>query len=262
MLEQLCHGDSSFITLTYSPEKVPANGSLVPKDLQDWLKRYRKACAPVRLRFYAVGEYGDQSQRPHYHIACFGIPGCSYGKTRNLPDPSTCCPGCNLVSTTWGKGRVFLGELTRTSAQYIAGYVVKKMTSKHDERLLGRLPEFSRSSNRPGIGAPAVETIISSLYQFNLDITQTDVPSALRHGKKILPLGRYMRRKLRIALGRDPNAPKEALEKFHHEMLLVLQDTIKSEDFVTVRELLQKRNAGKIASQETRSHIMRKRGNI
>ena len=186
MLEQMVHAESSFVTLTYSPDKIPQGGTLVPKDLQDWLKRFRKAVAPVRVRFYAVGEYGDATQRPHYHAAVFGYPGCVYGTTRNLPDPSTCCPGCNLVHTTWGKGRVFLGTLTRTSAQYIAGYVVKKMTDENDDRLYGRHPEFARMSKMPGIGAPAVEAIISSLKDFNLDYTQTDVPSGLRHGNIIV----------------------------------------------------------------------------
>ena len=66
MLEAMCHGDNAFVTLTYEDDNVR---SLVPKDPQDWLKRIRKAVEPLRLRYYLVGEYGDISERPHYHVA-------------------------------------------------------------------------------------------------------------------------------------------------------------------------------------------------
>lgn len=38
-----------------------------------------------------------------------------------------------------------------------------------------------------------------------------DVPLSLQHGMKKLPLGRYLRRKLRTFIGRDANAPLEAM---------------------------------------------------
>lgn len=81
--------------------------------------------------------------------------------------------------------------LSAKSAMYIAGYVVKKMTHSSDPRLDGRAPEFARMSLKPGLGALALDAVVSVLVQYNLP-----VPLGLRHGKKILPLGRYLRRKL------------------------------------------------------------------
>lgn len=65
MLEAAQYEDNCFITLTYDDEHLPLGMSLVPKDLQDFLKRFRSRIAPIKVRYYGVGEYGDQTQRPH-----------------------------------------------------------------------------------------------------------------------------------------------------------------------------------------------------
>lgn len=224
MLEMSMHSENSFVTLTYNEDNLPHGSSLEPKDAQDWLKRFRKRIAPVRVRYYLVGEYGDETQRPHYHAALFGYPSCYYGTTRNYRLQRSCCPRCDLVRETWGKGDILLGSLTTESAQYVVGYVIKKMTSMEDTRLTGRYPEFARMSRRPGIGSGAAPAIVQALEAFNLDKSQTDVPSALRHGNKILPLGRYMRRLLRQALTGDPNATPDSQIERSKEMLAVLFD--------------------------------------
>lgn len=208
MLEALQHSDNSFVTLTYSDEHLPPGGSLNPKDTQDWLKRLRKAWQRP-LRYYLVGEYGDLTQRPHYHLAAFGLPVCARGSTRKSKSIRGCCNVCDLISDTWGHGQILSGSLETSSAQYVAGYVTKKMTSKDDPRLQGRHPEFARMSLRPGIGATALHEVASVLMEFGLEDEQGDVPSALRHGGRLLPLGRFMRRRLRELVGRAPGAPGE-----------------------------------------------------
>ena len=105
-----------------------------------------------------------------------------------------------------------LGSLTPESSQYIAGYVTKKMTFRDDPRLKGRHPEFSRMSLRPGIGATFVDEIASTLLTAGTDTGSSDVPSALRHGNRILPLGRYLRGRLRERLGHGKTASPMALE--------------------------------------------------
>ena len=126
MLESYMHKESSFLTLTYAPEHIPSGGTLVPRDAQLFLKRLRKSISPVQIRYFLVGEYGDSTQRPHYHAALFGI---GIGFT-------------DVVKEAWGRGHVMLGDLTLHSAQYIAGYTIKKMTQKGDPRLDGRHPVF------------------------------------------------------------------------------------------------------------------------
>lgn len=186
-LEALCHGDNSFVTLTYADDAVR---SVVPRDLSLWLKRMRRnpLCPP--LRFFAVGEYGDRSGRPHYHAALFGFPSCQLQNSRVIGECS--CQACSVVRKTWGYGHVMVGTLTHQSASYLAGYVTKKMTSTSDVRLAGRHPEFARMSFRPGIGAAAMWDVASVIMQYKL----ATIPTALRQGSRILPLGRYLRAKL------------------------------------------------------------------
>lgn len=97
--------------------------------------------------------------------------------------------------------------------QYVAGYVTKKMTSKDDPRLEGRHPEFARMSTRKGLGFSAMHEVASELMKLGLDDTETDVPSALRHGSSIMPLGRYLRRELRSLVGDPKEAPNATIQE-------------------------------------------------
>lgn len=129
MLEAALYSENLFVTLTYEDSKLPKGGTLDPRDTELWVKRFRERLRlehGLHCRYYLVGEYGDNTWRPHYHAALFGI-GIEHTK---------------LVHDTWGKGYTQAGPLTLQSAQYIAGYVTKKMTAKEDARLQGRAPEF------------------------------------------------------------------------------------------------------------------------
>lgn len=229
MLEAAQYTDNAFVTLTYDDASLPVTGAmlptLVPEHPKNWLKRLRKHFPPEHVRFYLAGEYGDENFRPHYHVALFNVPTCARGRTRRRPGSTRpiwkgCCAACELVGTTWEKGDVDLGILEASSAGYVAGYVTKKMTHAQDPRLLGRWPEFSRQSNRRGgLGKDAMWEVASQLMKFNLDLTQADVPSSLRHGKKILPLGRYLQQQLRMMVGKDAAAPEAVKQKHAAEML-------------------------------------------
>ena len=160
-----------------------------------------------KLRFFLVGEYGEVEQRPHFHAALFGYRGCDFGDwfVYSGQERKECtCVSCGIIRDTWGKGRIHQGVVERKSAQYLAGYTVKGMTGDDDKRLGGREPEFARMSLRPGIGAGAVERIKATLDRY-----EKGVPGGLRHGARVLPLGRYLREKLYE--GR-PNAELEKLK--------------------------------------------------
>lgn len=223
MLESLEHSHASFLTLTYADQnlvRVPGKdlATLSPEHLRNWLKRLRFKLQPQKIRFYAVGEYGDQSQRPHYHAVIFGLPPCSYGMTRKLKHSvgKSCCSTCDLVRDTWMLGNIYVGEVNLQTAQYVAGYTVKKMTCADDLRLEGRYPEFARMSLKPGIGAGMMHEVASALLEH--DDQLEDVPTVLRHGMKQMPLGRYLRKKLRAAMGREVTTPASVLEKRSEEM--------------------------------------------
>nr|QJB21676.1 MAG: replication initiator protein [Microvirus sp.] len=185
MLESKYHETSSFLTLTYSDLHLPLDYSLNPEHLTLWLKRFRAAIYPKKIRYFAVGEYGDDTQRPHYHAALFGVG----------PEAQ------DIVHSTWGMGHVMLGTLNIQSCRYVAGYVTKKMTSPTDYRLQGRHPEFTRMSRKPGIGKAAVADIVNTLdCEAGAELLRDDVPSALTISGRPLPLGDYMRSKIKDAV--------------------------------------------------------------
>ena len=85
MMELKTAWNAIFLTLTYddahlefAPYVDPETGEvshrpvLVPEQLQKYLKRIRRAAerrgAPAHIRFFACGEYGEDTERPHYHV--------------------------------------------------------------------------------------------------------------------------------------------------------------------------------------------------
>lgn len=244
MLETMKHEGSCFITLTYDDKHLPDDGSLVPREVQLWLKRFRRRIAPKEIRYFLVGEYGGQNQRPHYHVAVFGYEGCYRGRTEHRV--KKCCPGCDLVQTSWSDkqgeyiGGIDVGQLNFQSASYISSYVQKGLTTKDDSRnsefrkgsglLLGsRHPEFCRMSLKPGIGADAMDEAAYSIENCGVsDYVDgvVDVPASFRHGPKYFPLGRYLRRKLREKIGCGPDTPEYALKIYGAQMRELFEKTI------------------------------------
>ena len=134
------------------------------------------------------------------------------------------------------------------------------MTAKDDVRLNGRVPEFARMSLRPGIGADMMHDVASTLMEFNLEDTQADVPSALRHGKRIMPLGRYLRRKLRVTVGMDPNAPQSTLDEAR-AALQPLRD-IAFENSQSFKETVIRAADQKVLQMEQKAKMFRKKGSL
>lgn len=143
---------NSFVTLTYDEDHVPLDGSLNHKHFRLFMKRVRRAFGPTR--FFMSGEYGGQFGRPHYHACLFGV----YFEDRKLL--STSGAGSDLyssetLSSLWERGYASVGDVTFSSAAYVARYVVKKVGEKHirvdgDGAVLE--PEYGQMSRRPGIG--------------------------------------------------------------------------------------------------------------
>jgi len=218
MLESLTHSANAFVTLTYADEHLPKDLSLDPATLTGFLKRLRSRISPQRIRFYAVGEYGDESQRPHYHALLFGYQSCLRGRSIYSTRRPDCCSSCDRIRDTWGLGYVGLGSVTPESVGYVVGYIVKNMRRTDDWRLKGRWPEFSRMSLRPGIGFGALDELTQTIMRYNLD----DEPvTTLRHGKSRRQLGRYLNRKLEQMLGQEKGV-------YNDEEVLALWDTAKA----------------------------------
>lgn len=262
MLESLLNEDNSFLTLTYEDTRIENSSTgfptLNPTHLKNWLKRFRKEISPLKIRYYAVGEYGDQTQRPHYHVALFNYPTCRFGRTRHSRvGHKVCCAQCEMVYQTWGYGNIDLGGLSAESAAYVAGYVTKKMTSKLDHRLNGRYPEFARMSLKPGIGGDFMHDVASSLMEFNLEDRMDDVPSSLRHGSRVLPLGRYLRRRLRKFMGWQEDAPQATLDQMAEELRSLRESAFdNSRSFKS--EIIQAAD-NKVLQMETKNRIYKRK---
>ena len=190
-----------FITLTYNDDHLPTflaedgnvAATLRPADLHRWIKAMRKRLNP--FRFFAVGEYGDKSGRPHYHAVVFDADVFHVEHCARL-----------LWERIFEFGFVSVGLLEVNRASYVAQYTLKKMTKPDDARLGGRWPEFARQSRRPPLGAEAMQCIRDSLFSLQgcqALLVKGDVPTEFRYQGKRYPIGRYWREWLR----RELNVP-------------------------------------------------------
>lgn len=164
MHENKMHEVSSFVTLTYDDEHLPAGGTLVKRDLQLFMKRLRKA-RDEKIRFYACGEYGDRTNRPHYHLLLFNC-GFADRRLRKRSAGGHDCYDSAELRELWPAGQNLIGDVTFESAAYVARYVLKKITGPMAEwHYSGREPEFTLMSRRPGIGLPFLEKYGDEIYR-------------------------------------------------------------------------------------------------
>lgn len=216
MLEASQYKDNCFVTLTYDDEHLPEDGSVNPEHMRFFLKLLRKKVHPLKIRYYGVGEYGDQTWRPHYHLVLFGFPTCQRGRTLQETN-RVCCPTCSLVQRVWKRGHVLLDSVVPASAAYVCGYVAKKATRQYSDNLGTRHPEFARMSLKPGIGYGLMHDVASAIMEHGLEESE-DVPIHLRHGSKLWPLGNYLRKNLRRMIGRSEKTPESVLKKMEEEL--------------------------------------------
>ena len=140
--EYLNSNSAFFITLTYddlhlpfvtSKGKFSVKPTLNKKDLQKYIKRLRnehvkfiKRVSSERkvkitsrpIRYYAVGEYGTKTARPHYHLVLFNM------------DIANLTP----IKSKWNKGHVDIGSVTSASINYVTKYMFKPFDTKNDQR--------------------------------------------------------------------------------------------------------------------------------
>ncbi|WNK13186.1 MAG: replication initiator protein [Microvirus sp.] len=149
--EATLHTQNSFITLTYDDQNCPEN--LNPEHLRLFIKSMRKHC---KFRYFACGEYGTTTRRPHYHAIIFGQD--FLGDSFKINDELYVNP---KLQSTWGRGLISIAPVNMATCMYVAGYVNKKAGDKDT---------FNRMSLRPGIGH-------SWLDKYSNDILNTETIS-------------------------------------------------------------------------------------
>lgn len=252
-LESLCHEHNSFVTLTYNRVSVPGNWQLRPDHLVSFIRELRRQLYPFRIRYFGVGEYGEQNYRPHYHLSLFGVSPYSGHNNQRIDE---------MVQRTWGMGYTSTNEFNHLTAQYVSGYVVKKLKDRKDGHEW-IVPEFARMSNRPGIGANAMQIIAKQLDSTYTDWRDGDVPRVLHIGKRSIPLGRYLLARLRKEVGFTPEYIKTIRDRQSYEQsvqMQVLQDSAAPGS--TFKASYLSDIEGKLNQVEARARLYKKRDTL
>lgn len=171
MHETKSHAKCSFLTLTYDDKSLPSNGSLNKSHLRTFFNDLRGRLSyggESKIKFFAVGEYGEKSSRPHYHAIVFGqsfrSDCCKYSAVKEAPSRSGGDQFSHgLLSEVWPYGLHRVSKVTFESAAYVARYSLKKITGVDAADHYGeRTPEFLSISN--GIGKAWFETWKEDVY--------------------------------------------------------------------------------------------------
>lgn len=231
MLHELPYHDcSSFVTLTYDDKYLPKNNSLVKTDLQKFFKRLRKITTQ-KIKYFACGEYGDLTQRPHYHMILFGIGLWPEHKEFVMHSWPFADWSVNSI-----RNKSF-GEVSSDSIRYVAQYVDKKFSGPLAQEVYydkGRETPFKLSSNGLGLRwiLDNMETVRANL-SFTINGVKMSLP---RYYVNKLCLGPYDRDKL-TAKGMDKDIDSvykltgekltsdEAYKKLSNDEVLTIEKT-------------------------------------
>lgn len=220
MHEAELHEDNCMVTLTYSDEHLPNDGSLRPEDPQLWMKRLRKRFRDRKISFFLAGEYGDKHKRPHYHALLFGLD-FQTGIVYNVNDKR---PHVNDLEDSWGLGQVHVDPLTYETAAYVARYCLKKQEKEIDYCdvstgvILQR--EYTRMSRRPAIGKNWFLANHVDTYKDDTVVMGTTISRPPRYYDKLLAaqdpeniLKKIKRKRLEASFSRRANSTDERLKK-------------------------------------------------
>lgn len=98
------------------------------KDLQNFFKRLRKKLKNKTIKYYACGEYGDSTLRPHYHAIIIGWK----PSLESLYYINKDVVQSRELQRLWKFGFNTVGSVTKESIQYVAGYIRKKLSGKKE----------------------------------------------------------------------------------------------------------------------------------
>lgn len=143
LIHELPYFDNAvFITLTYDNDHLPRNYSLDKSHLVKYIKRIRKHLSKTienpKTKYFACGEYGEQTHRPHYHLIFFGL-GIQHH---------------DFLQEYWREGAIHTGTVTKESIGYVTAYINKKLTGKQAEenyRDTKRIAPFKNASQGMGL---------------------------------------------------------------------------------------------------------------
>lgn len=192
--EAKMHDKNSFITLTYSDEKL-TSPKLQYRDFQLFAKRLRdrlhqelvKRIGKInwsqldqsekkiliqanKIGIFVTGEYGELTKRPHWHAIIYNWepPDQRYKRTNENGDKIF---SSQILDDLWSHGSTETGAVTFKSAGYVARYAAKKLVHGNDGH---DYEPISKKSTHQAIGKKWLEA---------------NWPDAFNHGYIILQNG-------------------------------------------------------------------------
>lgn len=194
LAETQYHQHNWFITFTYDDDHVPYTGdvvnpdtgeisnvqTLVKKDIQLFWKRLRRSLYhrydgnPPKIMYFACGEYGSQTKRPHYHAIVFGLPIDDLTLYKKAPTGNYY--NSEWLQRIWGNGYVVVADATWQSCAYTARYILKKQYGQESKELkkIGVQPEFTAMSLKPAIGKQFYEDHKEEIYGSGAFVSTSD----------------------------------------------------------------------------------------
>lgn len=146
---EMKHSTSAkFITLTYQEAPKSLNGldTLCKDDCQDFMKRLRQG-TENRIKYYLCGEYGTETERPHYHILLLNIPKLWTLDSKYIQEAWSIRDKNYKLQPI---GHVHIGDANIKTIHYTLKYMMKgKHEAKHE--LDDREPVFSLMSKGMGL---------------------------------------------------------------------------------------------------------------
>lgn len=231
---------ASFVSLTYRDEELPRLfpegsavvgryfGSVPPaygstlsrKDISQFCdklqKRFHRKFGKKRLKYIAVGEYGDDGHRPHYHLIVVGLP----------------CSERSMVYDAWSKGRVDVEPVGNGAIRYCLEYIDKQVFGADSlyEYYGDFEPPFAHFSK--GIGADWIENNLHKFDKYG-KITFGD-------SKKSYTLNPYYRRKYKFEVKPYTTPYSDSVVKFALEHKLSLPEAYEQRCKLVERDLVHR----------------------
>lgn len=194
---------SLFLTLTYDDDQIPMSENGLPtlnkRDFQLFMKKLRKK-SPLTLKYYAIGEYGSRTMRPHYHAIMF-----------NASEKH--------ITEIWDKGITHVGQVTGKSMAYVTGYTNKYILNKYTRQDGDdRLNQFNLISK--GLGKGLVTQQLQDYYNH----AQSDI---IKVDGDTFTLPRYVKDKMLLCDDAKDTIAQKKAEFFFDDNLQTRKDLIK-----------------------------------
>lgn len=189
MMQELKVSQSAyFVTLTYDPRSLPYSKkgfkTLKKEDLQNFFKRLRyyhskqglytdriqsKIFDKQKIKYFACGEYGGKTKRPHYHAIIYNAHVQDiYKAWGEIPDED------GVMNPA---GTIYIGTVNVATCRYVAKYIQKQNTKPYPWPWDG-VPEYMVNSN--GIGKSYLTPAIKKWHKKGYDRNYCTYPNGVK----------------------------------------------------------------------------------